>query len=59
MNRGLNFSSYVMTGFLLLQYKPDGFNPFCHDYVHIVYVYTPTALFALFMYILCICYHGK
>ena len=38
-------------------YKPDGFNPFCHDYVHIVY--TPTALFALCMYILCICHHDK
>ena len=35
-------------------YKPDGFNPFCHDYVHIVYVYIPPLLYlphvCIFMY---------
>ena len=25
-------------------YKPDGFNPSCHDYAHIMYAYIPPLL---------------
>ena len=32
-------------------YKPDGFNPFCHDYVHIVYVYIYPHCFICLMYV--------
>ena len=40
---GTNFSVWIFTATRV--YKPDGFNPFCHDCVHIVYVYIPTLLY--------------